>query len=307
MRVRGGTVGEAAPPRTARRWNPGPLNSLAALLALAGLLIFGYPSAAGWISSYQQSKLIREYAAEVERANPSAAEQLRMAREYNDALSAGVELEANAHVPTGTGSSSDGALDYRKILAADPDGLMARIRIPSIDVDLPVYHGTEDDTLLRGAGHLEGSHLPIGGPGTHAVITAHRGLASATMFTHLDRVGIGDTFTIEVFGEVLTYRVRETRVVDPDDTDTLRPMEGEDLVTLVTCTPLGINTQRILVTGERISPTPRRDVERAGRASDVPGFPWWIVGGAAGVTVIGGYVYWSGLPPRPAASRSRKP
>ncbi|WP_459583204.1 class C sortase, partial [Aerococcus mictus] len=112
----------------------------------------------------------------------------------------------------------------------------------TIDVDLPVYHGTSDEVLNRAAGHLEGTSLPVGGPSTRAVITAHRGLANARMFTDLNKVNVGDTFTIEVFGDVLTYRVRDTKVVAPEDTDTLRVEEGKDLVTLVTCTPLGINS-----------------------------------------------------------------
>lgn len=174
-------------------------------------------------------------------------------------------------------------------------GLMARVKIPAIDVDLPIYHGTSDAVLLEGVGHLEGSSLPIGGPDTHAVLTAHRGLADAAMFTNLDRVKVGDTFTIEVFGEVLTYRVRETKVVAPEDADALRAVPGEDLVTLVTCTPLGINTHRILVTGERITPTPIEDIAAAGQAPDVPGFPWWAVGVLAAILVAEGYVWWSGF------------
>ncbi len=151
-----------------------------------------------------------------------------------------------------------------------------------------------DDVLERGTGHLEGTALPVGGASTHAVLTGHRGLATAELFTHLDRVAVGDTFTIEVFGEVLSYRVSVTRVVAPEDTETLYPQTGRDLVTLVTCTPLGINSHRILVTGERILPTPVDDVAAAGARPDIPGFPWWAVILGAVVLALAAYVWAAG-------------
>ncbi len=243
-----------------------------------------------WLSSYNQSKVIRQYGSAIERAHPTAAEQLAAARRYNEALSAGVVLGSNTNVPVGNGSSSDESLRYDEILTAAADGLMARIKIPKISVDLPIYHGTSDEVLLRGAGHLEGSHLPVGGIGAHSVITAHRGLASATMFSDLDGVDVGDRFTIEVFGEVLSYEVRTKRVIDPAETDTLRADADRDLVTLITCTPLGINSHRIVVTGERVTPTPVEDVRAAGAVPAIPGFPWWAVLGGTGVLLLGVYV-----------------
>ncbi|MFT3798148.1 class C sortase [Microbacterium sp.] len=292
-----------ADPRATPRWRPGALSWAVVVVAFIGMLVLMYPTVASWLSSQNQSLLIREYTDEIDAVEPSATEQLRLAHEYNDALSSGVRLDANAHVPVGDGVSSDDSLDYWSILSVGTDAPMARIRIPAIDVDLPIYHGTADDTLLRGAGHLEGSHLPVGGPSTHAVITAHRGLANATMFSDLDEVVVGDTFTIEVFGEVLTYRVREKRVVEPEDTDTLRPVEGEDLVTLVTCTPLGINSHRILVTGERVTPTPVEDVEAAGDPPDIPGFPWWAVVLGAGTFALAVFLWRSGYTDARARAR----
>lgn len=281
-------------PCTAPRWRPGALSGAIVIVAFIGMLVLLYPTVASWLSAQNQSQLIREYTDEVESVEPSASEQLQRAHEYNDALSAGVRLDANANVPVGDGTSSDDSLDYWSMLTVGQDAPMARIRIPSIGVDLPIYHGTSDDTLLKGAGHLQGSHLPVGGVSTHSVITAHRGLANATMFSDLDNVSIGDTFTIEVFGDVLTYRVREKRVVEPEDTDSLRPVAGEDLVTLVTCTPLGINSHRILVTGERVTPTPIEDVEAAGEVPDIPGFPWWAVIIAAGTLALAAFLWRSG-------------
>lgn len=258
-----------------------------------------YPTVASWFSQYNQSQLVTNYSSEVSAGlTPSTAKQLEEAHEYNDALNAGALLEADHRLPTGEGTSSDDSLDYNKILTTDTTGMMARIKIPSIDLDLPVYHGTSDETLARGIGHLEGTSLPVGGAGTHAVLTGHRGLATATLFTNLNKVEVGDTFTIEVLDQVLTYRLSDTKVVDPDQTESLQPVEGKDLVTLVTCTPLGINSQRILVTGERITPTPQEDVDAAGVPPDIPGFPWWALALAGGTVLVGVYIWRSGYPPK---------
>ncbi len=270
------------------------------------MCLLSYPTVASWISQYNQSKIVSDYQNEVSTANPEAGVQLQEAHAYNEALSVGAILAANSHVPEGEGTSSDQSLNYNAILDANGGGLMARLKIPVIDLDLPIYHGTSDQTLLAGLGHLEGTSLPVGGAGTRSVITGHRGLANATMFTNLDKVDIGDTFTIEVFGEVLTYRVIDTTVVEPEQTESLRAVEGEDLATLVTCTPLGINTHRILVTGERITPTPIADIEKAGSRPEIPGFPWWIVWLIGGFILAGVYVWRSGYPAAPSKRRKQK-
>ncbi len=281
-----------------RRWRFSPLSLVPSLLGLAGLLLFLYPSISAWVAQYNQSQVIAQYEGSVGRADPSADEQLALAHRYNDALSAGAVLEANTNVPTGDGTSGDHSLDYNSILTADGTGLMARLKVPAADIDLPIYHGTSDDTLLRGLGHLEGTSLPVGGQGQRTVITGHRGLAEARMFTDLDKVELGDTFTFEVFGEVLTYSVIDKKVVEPEETEALRADPGRDLATLVTCTPLGINTHRILITGERVYPTPQRDVDAAGAVPEIPGFPWWAVGLLGGVSLIGVYIWRSGCPSR---------
>lgn len=264
------------------------------VIAVGGLGAGLYPMSSQWLSSYNQSLIIADYTSGIGDLDPAAIEQLRLAHEYNEALTSGVALAANSHVPEGEGQLNAEVTDYWELLRGNDEGLMGRVRVPSIEVDLPVYHGTSENTLLQGAGHLEGSHLPVGGESTHSVITAHRGLANSRMFTHLNRVGIGDTFTLEILGEVLTYRVVETKVVNPEETDTIRPVIGRDLVTLVTCTPLGVNTHRILVTGERI-PTPASDLDAAGGAPDVPGFPWWAVWAALGIAAAVTYLVYSGF------------
>lgn len=274
-----------------------------ALLVTAGVATMLYPRIANWMYEYNQAGILENFQQQVDHADPSAAEQIEMAHRYNESLTFGASVEANHRIPTGSGHSNDAGLDYNQILRADESGMIGRIRIDKIDVDLPIYHGTSDGVLLKGVGHLEGSSLPVGGVGTHAVLTGHRGLANAELFTRLDEVDVGDRFTLEVMGEVLTYEVKDTRVVEPTDTEALRIDRERDLVTLITCTPLGINTHRILVTGERVLPTPQSDIDDAGKRPELPRFPWWAVGLAALVVADGVFVWRCGYPPKP---RKRK-
>ena len=300
--------------RPPSRRHPSGRGARVALLPIAISLLFVlgagvvlYPSAASWITQAQQSAILEKYASQVDSVPaPKRNDAVIAAHAYNASLTGGALLGANRNVPDAEGPGAPdtaGAPSYASLLDANGTGLMARLRIPSIAADLPIYHGTSDEVLREGVGHLEGTALPVGGVGTHAVLTGHRGLADAELFTRLNEVAVGDTFTIEVFGEVLTYRVRETKVVEPADTETLFPVPDEDLVTLVTCTPLGINTQRILVTGERVTPTPIEDVKAAGKTPDVPGFPWWAV--IFGAVIIAAIVYaWVMSRPRRAPQPS---
>lgn len=292
--------------RRSRRKRPGALTLLTVVVAVAGASVLAYSPAAQWLADYNQSLIIDDYPRSVADADPGPADQLAQARDYNAALSSGAVLAAGTNVPTSTAVAGDG-FDYDALLLTD-SGVMARIQIPSIDVDLPIYHGTSDETLRRGAGHLQGTSLPVGGESTRSVITAHRGLPEAMMFTDLDRVEVGDLFTVTTFGEVLTYRVVDTAVVDPADTATLRQEAGRDLVTLVTCTPLGINTHRILVTGEREDPAPPAAQDAAARSPGGPGVPWWALGYAAALLFVGAYARWASTPvPRTAGPRDALP
>ncbi|MBK0422058.1 class C sortase [Leucobacter sp. CSA2] len=302
-------VGAAGPKRlggAGKRWRFSWINLLIALSLLAGLSLVCYPPVAAWVSQYNQSNLVFDQAkANSERAAEEIASMLAQAHEYNEALESGAMFEGGRRVAEGTGQTKS-EFDYWKLLTPSPTGTMARLRVPSIDLDLPVYHGTSDETLLKGIGHLQGTSLPVGGPGTRSVLTGHRGLASAEMFTRLDEVKKGDTFSVEVLGEVFTYRVNQIDVVAPDATEEIRPVAGEDLMTLVTCTPLGINSHRILVTGKRVVPTPAADLERAGARPEVPGFPWWILIYSAGVAGIGVWYWRSGYEPVVARARRRR-
>jgi sortase A len=166
---------------------------------------------------------------------------------------------------------------------------MARIRIPAIDVDLPVFHGTADATLARGIGHLYGSALPVGGPGTHAVLTGHNGFVQATLFDDIDQLTDGDTIVVSVAGEDLYYEVDQTLTVLPDEADALRQEPGHDYLTLVTCTPTGVNTHRLLVRAERVE-APSEEQTRSIIADDTAsaGFPWWAlaIAGVGALTFV---------------------
>ena len=282
------------------RRRPTVLSVLVAIVAIAGVVVLLLPTIENWYGERAQSELIAELTTEVSVAGAQPLEdELAAARAYNEALVGGVaSVAAGERLP----QAVPGDDAYNRLLASDGTGLMGRIVIPAIGADLPIYHGTSDQVLRKGIGHLEGTALPVGGEETHAVLTGHRGLAGAELFTHLDRVRVGDIFTLLVAGETFAYEVIETQVVDPDETEELYPRRGEDLVTLVTCTPLGINSQRILVTGARVWPTPPQEATLAHAAPAGPGFPWWAVGLGAAVLAGAGYVMASARPREPRAS-----
>lgn len=276
------------------RWRLPLAPLVVAMLCYGGVLAVIYPMAANWLSELEQSRNIDEYTAETLIERPAdRAEKLEAARAYNTQLFGGATVGANERLPLADEAPTAAA--YSELLRSDADGLMGRIRIPSIDVDLPIYHGTADAVLDKGVGHLEGTALPVGGAGTHAVLTGHRGLASAELFTRLDEVTVGQTVTIEVLGEIFAYEVIDTRVVEPDETQMLNPVVGDDLLTLVTCTPLGINSHRILVTAERVLPTPPEDLAASGRGASGPGVPWWALIAAGALAVLAAYVVWAGV------------
>lgn len=261
-------------PARRRRWRMPWTNAGLALVGLMGVLVMLYPSAASWFAQYNQSLIIEDIGASVQAQPGSHGCMSRSALPTSTTRRSRAEPSSRpgGTLPDGGRGCSPGGPAYGSILDAG-SGMMGRLRIPSIQVDLPIYHGTSDATLEKGVGHLEGTSLPVGGESQHSVLTAHRGLPSATLFDDLGEVKVGETFTIEVFGEVLTYKVIETQTIEPEQTQALVPRFGEDLVTLVTCTPLGINTHRYLVTAERVTPTPIVDLERAGESPEIPGFP----------------------------------
>ena len=222
------------------------------LIFLAGLSLLLYPLVANQWSNHRQKQLISNYesvVADKEAAgNIDYAAEMKKAEAYNDALLPSILPDSFAVAEAQTEADSS----YENSLNIAGDGMMGIVEIPKIDIKLPIYHGTSDEVLQKAAGHLEGSSLPIGGENTHAVISAHRGLPSASLFTDLDQLEIGDHFLIHVLDETLCYEVDQILVVDPEDTSALAVEDGEDLMTLLTCTPYGVNTQRLMVRGHRV-------------------------------------------------------
>ncbi|MGW9114641.1 class C sortase [Microbacterium sp. NPDC055683] len=266
--------------RRRHRWSA----VLIALLVLLGSATMLYPAAASWFADRIQAAAGDRYTEAVSALAPEdRADRLADAEEYNDLLRGGAIPDPFGAITEETVVDADDP--YWSLLDAG-DGTMARIRIPSIDVDLPIYHGTAADVLRQGVGHLQGTSLPIGGAGSHTVLTGHRGLTEATLFTRLDEMDDGDVIEIDVYGETLAYRVTEVQVVLPTDVDALRPVAGSDLLTLVTCTPLGVNSHRILVTAERIDATEIPEVV----TPDAWPVPWWLVAYCAVLVGTTGYL-----------------
>ena len=222
-----------------------------AVLFLAGLSVLLYPFVANQWNSYRQSRLMSSYeegvAEKVANGEIDYEAEWEKARAYNDALMPMILPDSFA-----VAEASDRDEAYMNCLNINGDEIMGIVEIPKIDVELPIYHTTDEEVLQIGAGHLEGSSLPVGGESTHAVISAHRGLPSATLFTDLDQLVEGDHFLLHILDDTLCYEVDQITVVEPDQTESLSVVEGEDLVTLLTCTPYGVNTQRLLVRGHRV-------------------------------------------------------
>ncbi|HJF15498.1 MAG TPA: class C sortase [Enteractinococcus helveticum] len=273
-----------------RRTRPAPVKHRLqfAVLGLLGVLVMLYPMTASWFSQLNQSQLIDNYSVQVDEISELVrAEALAEAHTYNQTLQSGAAFD-----PFTRGLASVDSQPYQNylsILEGVPTGVMARIVIPEINVDLPIYHGTSAEVLDKGVGHLYGTALPVGGKDTHSVLTAHSGLAEAVLFTHLDKLNENDIFTIETYGENFTYQVRRMDEVLPHETESLIPEAGRDLLTLVTCTPIGVNSHRLLVTAERIPNI--EGPEQYPLQTEQPGFPWWAVYIGAAVILAALFVF----------------
>jgi sortase A len=221
------------------------LSTLILLIMLfLGLSLLLYPAVSNYINTRIQSRAISSYTETVANmSNDEYESMLDEAAAYNEKI-------AETGIDFGTNEEKD--TEYNSMLKISEDGLMSYIDIPSINCHLPIYHGTGDEVLQVGVGHMEGSSLPIGGESTHCVLLAHRGLPSAKLFSALDKLEEGDTFTLYTLGNSLTYEVDQIKIVEPEDIKDLQIIDGEDYCTLVTCTPYGINTQRLLVRGKRV-------------------------------------------------------
>ena len=227
---------------------------IAALVFLAALIFTIYPLISDYINSKYQSEIQTAYADEVAAMDDAEiAAAWEAARNYNDSL---------LPVRYTQDALSNAKVEYEKQLNVDGAGIMGYVEIPKIDVYLPIYHGTGAAALEDGVGHLVGSSLPIGGIGSHAVLTGHSGVAGKRLFSDLEQLQAGDVFYLHVLGKVLAYQVEEVNTVLPDDCTRLGSIEGKDCCTLITCTPFGVNTHRLLVRGSRIPYENAKTVER---------------------------------------------
>jgi len=222
-----------------------------------GLSVLLYPSLSSYWNSKTQSEAIVDYESMLAQFKPEDHTALfEQADAFNRRL---WELEEPLR-------DHARLTDYGDILNISGTGMMGYITVPKINQELPVYHGTSEGVLSVAVGHLEGTSLPVGGPGTHCVVSAHRGLPTAVLFTHLDRMELGDTFSFTILDRTITYEVDQIRIVEPNDTSLIRLEEGKDYCTLLTCTPYGINTQRLLVRGHQIDASQTRNLYIANEA-----------------------------------------
>ena len=216
-----------------------------AIIFLTGLSLLLYPTVSNFWNSKHQTQVVAEYSDRIEKMETREKKQaLEQAEKYNQTLVS----DAKRFTP----SEEQEAL-YKSLLNADGTGMMGYITIPEIKCKLAIYHTVDDSVLQVGIGHLEGSSLPVGGTGTHCVLSGHRGLTSAKLFTDLDKLQKGDIFLLHIYDQVFTYEIDQIRIVEPGDYGPLEIEEDKDLCTLLTCTPYGINTQRLLVRGKRIA------------------------------------------------------
>ena len=236
------------------------------LLFLIGLGIMTYPIISNQWNTYRQSKLIENYKQTVqELSKDDFQEEWQAANDFNETI-----LENNVFADVfGQKNKESGNSAYNQILNVNHDGIMGDLSIPEINLKLAIYHGTSDDVLQTGVGHMNGSKLPIGGKSTHCVLAAHRGLPSAELFTNIDQLQTGDKFYIHVLDQVLAYKVDQILpMVDKDDQKTLKEAlsihEGQDEVSLFTCTPYGVNSHRLIVRGHRVAYKGEEDQQTVG-------------------------------------------
>lgn len=224
-------------------------NIILFLFLLVGLSILNYPFISQLVNRRSESQAVESYEKQTDILEDEKKRIIKQEAEaYNKEL-----LEKQTGVSDGFSMQNKRDDIYEEILNPSGDGIMGVLRIPKIQVHLPVYHGTSAKVLEEGVGHLYGSSFPTGGEGTHSVLSSHRGLPSKTLFTDLDQIKEGDLFFLDILGEEMAYRVEAILTVEPEETDALEIIPGKDYVTLVTCTPYGINSHRLLVRGERIS------------------------------------------------------
>lgn len=230
------------------------------ILFLVGLSVMLYPIFSNWWNSRVQTHAIANYDQAVQKIDTTEKDRMfENAEKYNEALS---------RIPAPFTNCKD-AVGYDEALNISGTGIMGYVTIPKINVSLPIYHGTSVDVLNVAVGHIEGSSLPIGGKSRHTVLSAHRGLPTAKLFTDIDQLAEGDTFTITIIDKILTYEVDKISIVLPSESDKLAVVKGQDLATLMTCTPYGVNTHRLLVRGHRVETVYPNNIKVSADAAQV--------------------------------------
>ena len=231
------------------------------VIFLIGLSLLLYPTFSDYWNSMHQSRAIASYTEKMSEINDNDYQELlEAAKEYNEKIAKKADRWT---------TSDEEKAEYNTLLNVGGTGIMGYVEIPSIAVSLPIYHGVDDTVLQIAIGHIEGSTLPVGGPGTHCAISGHRGLPAAKLFTNIDQLKEGDIFILYVLDEILTYEVDQIRIVEPNDLTELELVEGEDYCTMVTCTPYGINTHRLLVRGHRTETMKQNTVRVAADALQI--------------------------------------
>lgn len=248
--------------------------------------VMDYPFVAQLINERTEAKLIQNYEESFAASNKEDIEnELKLADLYNKRLANNTGIT----IKDAFQSMDIGDAEYLSLLNTTEDGIMGVVSIPKIQIDLPIYHGTTEQALQNGTGHLQGTSLPVGGESTHACISGHRGLPNKKLFTSLDLIENGDIFYIKVYGETLAYEVYKIEEVTPDNVEPLKIVQGEDIVTLITCTPYGINTHRLFVSGKRIPYVESEDM--AAGTSSVSFMEWvrtwwWVLATAVLLLVM---------------------
>lgn len=253
--------------------------SIAVLVFLAGVVTMLYPVVASSLNDWEQTRAAKNYSADRDIL-PLASQQasLESAIEYNNRVGDLPLYDA------WNGPENPVSPEYNEYLTQLSDGnAMGQLVIPAIDVNLPMYHGTDEETLEKGIGHLYGTSLPVGGQSAHSVLTGHTGIVSATILNRLDEVELGESIYIRTVGQDLKYEVSDIRVVLPEETDSLQIVKGEDLLTVITCTPYGINSHRLLVTGHRVPMDPNEATVFEEADSK---FDWWMLVVAGAVIIV---------------------
>ena len=255
------------------------ISFLLQFVAMLGIAVLLYPQAADWFAARGHDSEVSGYVREVEGLPDSERlDKIQQAVDYNTDIPSGVLRDPySRQLGDEDFSTNQRYRDYLEQLAVGEKDTIGEVSYPGLGISLPIYHGTDDATISKGVGHLYGSSLPVGGPSTHSVMTSHSGLVHSSLFTKLPQAQIGDVFTVKVLGQTHYYQVRNLETVLPHETGGLKVVDGEDWITLLTCTPIGINSHRFLVQAERIPNPPDEGTRVIAGDGVMAGFPWWVV------------------------------